>query len=76
MTKSKINSVSPLLSKYRSLDETERAKVRDSIIEESGISFTHFYYLLRQGKAQKLVREVFAKHLKATVIELFPYISE
>ena len=72
MAKSKTNYSNPLYLKYNSVPGVLKSKTRDKIMQETGISLPHFYYILRSGKAQKLAREVFAKRLHASVNELFP----
>ena len=56
---------------YNSFSDEDKALVRNQIIDNAGISYPQFYYILRKGTRKKLLRKTFAKYFKSTPEELF-----
>ncbi len=71
MTKSENNS-NPLQLAYQSMDESAKILLRDKILTRAGISLPQFYVIIRNGRAKKLQRQVFAKAFGMAENDLFP----
>ena len=62
----------PLSSVYHAFDETEKKQIKKKIMDAADISEPQFYYIIRYGRAKKLLRKVFAKHFGQPIEHLFP----